>query len=470
MAETAGFRWQTLRVVALVLLAIKLALLVIAHPFMDETYYFMWGRHPQLSYFDHPALIGWTQGAAGAAFGWSIIGLRAMVALTLVGDLALLYLFAHRLAGEDWPHWFWTSVLVFLATPILFGLTSVALPDHLLIFFSLVTIYAIDRLRADAGNVRWLYLAALTIGLATLSKYTGALLAGAALIYVFVTPALRPLFRRPHVYFAGALIVALQAPVLVWNVQHGFASFGFITGGRAALQGAFNLVGLGGFMLGAIAVLSPFILIPMARFLLARNDGHRFAKLVFWLSTLGFLAASLWTNILIHWNVLAYVAVLPFLAPYFRARWLIAAQVAYGVLSIGFASVNYAVVPITAMTSHTDQTSGWSYGWDEVAAAVREIRARETIDVIAATDYALASALGFALADPDVVSVSARRDAYDDWFSLSEHKGQTLLIVADQWRPLDASQFAKVEPIQTVAITRFGRAIDTYTLYRAVGP
>ena len=151
-------------------------------------------------------------------------------------------------------------------------------------------------------------------------------------------------------------------------------------------------------------------------------------------------------------------------------RWLIAAQVTYGVLAIGLAAVNYAVLPITAMTSHTDQTSGWSYGWDEVAAAVRDIRARETIEIVAATDYALASALGFALADPGVVSVSARRDAYDDWFDLSGHRGQTLLIVADQWRPLDASRFASVEPIRTVAITRFGYAIDTYTLYRALVP
>lgn len=43
MAEPAAFRWQTLRAVALVLLVVKLALLVLAHPFMDETYYFMWG-------------------------------------------------------------------------------------------------------------------------------------------------------------------------------------------------------------------------------------------------------------------------------------------------------------------------------------------------------------------------------------------------------------------------------------------
>lgn len=473
MAEATGFRWQTLRAIALSLLAVKLVLLVVAHPFMDETYYFMWGQHPQLSYFDHPALIGWTQGIAGAVFGWNVLGLRVMVLATLIGDLGLLLLFARRFRGGDWQHWFWTSVVVFLATPILFGLTSVALPDHVLIFLGLAAVYAVGRLRSDPGDIRWLYLAALAIGLATLSKYTGALLAAAALVYVVATPALRPLLRRPDLYLAGLLIAALQAPVLIWNAQHGFASFAFITGGRTGLQGAFNLGGLGGFLLGALAVLSPFSLVPVARFLLARDDGHGYAKLVFVLSTLAFLVASLWTNILIHWNVLAYVAVLPFLAPYFRSRLLVAAQVAYGVLAIGLAAVNYAVVPITAITSHTDQTSGWSYGWDEVAQAVRDIRSNEPVDIVAATDYALASPLGFALADPKVVSVSARRDAYDDWFDLTQHRGQTVLIVADQWRPLDdsiASRLGKVEVVRTLPISRMGYAIDTYTLYRAVVP
>ena len=70
-----------------------------------------------------------------------------------------------------------------------------------------------------------------------------------------------------------------------------------------------------------------------------------------------------------------------------------------------------------------------------------------------------------------MVSVSARRDAYDDWFDLPQHRGQTVLIVADQWRPLDdsiASRLGKVEVVRTLPISRMGYAIDTYTLYRAV--
>lgn len=463
----AGFGWRTMRGVALVLLFVKLVLLVGAHPFMDETYYFVWGQHPQLSYFDHPALIGWTQGVAGALFGWSIAGLRAMVLLTLIGDLALLHLFARRTADPPW--WFWTSTVIFLSTPILFGLTSVALPDHLMVFFTLATVYCVERLRQEPARVRWLYLAALAIGFAMLSRYNSGVLAGALVAYILIVPQMRKLFATPHLYLAALLAVALQAPVLIWNAEHGLASFGFIFGGRQKLaEAGLNLDGLRGYLLGGLVVLSPFILWPMARFAFTRRDGHGYARLVFAISTLGFLLASLFTNILIHWNAIAYVAALPFLATWFRSRLLLGAQIAYGVLAIGFAAVNYGVLPVMAMVNATDQTSAWSYGWDEVAKAVTAIRADETIGFVAATDYALASPLAFALHDRDVVSVSAHRDGYDDWFDPEAHRGETALIVADSWRRLDpafAAQFGTVETAREFDIIRFGHVTDHMTIY-----
>lgn len=472
MAEARPFDWRVLRAVALGFLAIKLVLLFVTRPFMDETYYFLWGQHPALSYFDHPPLIGWTQWVAGSLFGWSVFGLRAVVALTLLGDLVLLWLLARRSAGDNWREAFWPLAVVFFATPIFFALSSVALPDHLLVFFSLAALYAVESFRqgveAGAPRWRWLYLAALAIGLATLSKYTGALLGGALLVYLLAVPSLRRTFRSPHLYLAGLGAVALQAPVIIWNFQHGFASFGFIFGGRATLRDPASLAGLGGLVLGAIAVLSPVLVISIGRFLLARGDRHGFARLVFWLSTLGFFAASLVTNILIHWNAIAYLAVLPFLAPYLRSRLLLGAQIAYGAVAIAVAAVNYTALPVLALAGPGDQTSAWSYGWDEVAAAVADLRATVPVDFIAATDYALASPLAFELRDPSVTSLSRRHDAYDDWFDAAAHRGQTALIVADRWRPLSkalSARFGTVEKVKTVTITRYGRRIDVYTLY-----
>ena len=479
MTEARGFDWRIVRVVAVILLAIKLVLLVAAHPFMDETYYFVWGRHLQLSYFDHPALVGWTEALGGALFGWTIVGLRATVLLTLVGDLVLLYLFARRSsAPDDWRWTFWMSVTIFLATPILFGLSSVALPDHLLLFFSLAAVYCVERLRHDPQSVRWLYLAALAIALATLSKYTGALLGVALLIYLIQASPLRWWFRSPHLYLAILVAVALQVPVLIWNAQHGAASFGFIVGGHVRPQSgsfAVNPESIRGFLVGGLAVLSPFLLYPLTRFVFAGRDGHGYARMVFLLSTGGFFIASFATNILIHWNAIAYVAALPFLSRFYHSRVLLSAQLLYGTAAIVLAGINYAALPVTAPLGGADQTSAWSYGWDEVGAAVAELKAKEPIGFVAATDYALASPLAFALRDPDVTSISAHRDGYDDWFEPQAHKGQTALIVADTWRPLPgdfAAQFASVEVGRIVDIARYGYRVDHYTIYiaRAFAP
>ena len=469
MTEASGFSWRTMRGVAVVLLLVKLVLLVGAHPFMDETYYFVWGQHPQLSYFDHPALIGWTQGIAGTLFGWNVVGLRVMVALTLIGDVAFLYLIARRTADPQWS--FWTTTTIFLATPILFGLTSVALPDHLMVFFTLAAVYCVERLRHEPDRVRWLYLGGIAAGFAMLSRYNSGVLAGALVAYILIVPEMRRLFATPHLYLAVLLAVAMQAPVLMWNAEHGLASFGFITGGRAKLPGSgFNLEGLRGYIVGGLAVLSPFIIWPMLRFGFTRHDGHGYARLVFAISTLGFLAASLFTNILIHWNAIAYVAALPFLATHFRSRILLGAQIVYGALAICFAAVNYGVLPVMATVNAPDQTSAWAYGWNEVADVVKRLKADNNAGFVGATDYALASPLAFALHDPNVTSVSAHRDGYDDWFDPEAHRGLTAIIVADYWRHLDpafAAQFKSVETARLLDVTRFGKVLDHYTIYIA---
>jgi 4-amino-4-deoxy-L-arabinose transferase-like glycosyltransferase len=472
MAEAGRIEWRQLRVAALLLLAVKLVLLVAAQPFMDETYYFVWGQHPQLSYFDHPSLVGWAEGLSGALFGWTVLGLRAPVLLTLAGDLALLWLLARRRPPEEQPAAFWRSALLFLATPIVFGLSSVALPDHLLVLFTLATVYCVERLRETPEATRWIYLAAIAVGCTALSKYTGAMLGLTIIAYCMVVPRLQVLLRGPHLYLAIVVALAMQAPVLIWNMQHGLASFGFILGGRK-FGGGINPGGVAGFLLGALAVLSPFILWPIVRFLIDRRDGHGYARLVFLISTLGFFGASLFTNILIHWNAIAYVAMLPFLWAHFRNRLLLWAQVAYGTFAIVLAGVNYAVLPLTALAgSGSDQTSSWTYGWDEIAAAVRAAQKDEPAGFIAATDYALASPLAFALHDPDVTSLSAHRDGYDDWFDAPAHKGESALVVTDTYRPLPpdiAAQFQSIVPIATVETHRLGYYIDRYTIYRGQG-
>jgi 4-amino-4-deoxy-L-arabinose transferase-like glycosyltransferase len=476
MAATA-FDWRIYRALALGFLALKLVLLVAARPFMDETYYWLWGQHLALSYFDHPPLVGWTQ-ALASPLGWNTIGLRAFVALTLLGDLALLHGFARHLAGAAWRDTFWATAALFLATPIFFGLTNLALPDHLLVFFALAAIYGFTRFRVayEAGLPRWrfLYLAAFAVGLATLSKYSGALVAACIFLIVAFTPRLRGLFRSPHLYLAMLLVIVMQAPVLIWNLQHDMASFGFIFGGRR-ITGDLRWDGVAGYVLGFPLVLSPFLLWPLGRFLLARGDGNNFNRLIFWFSTVGFLAASFFTDILIHWNAIAYAAVLPFLAACLHARWLAIGHFMFGGLIALVLAVNYTVLPVVATYTYTDQSTALSYGWEEVIPVIDKLRAEHDIGFIATPWYASAGALAFAMHDPDVTSLNPGRDAFDDWFDAAAHAGEDALIVADRKRDLTEAieaQFASVERLERVDIVRYGFTIERYSIYiaRAYAP
>lgn len=469
-----------LRGIAVALLALKLVVLAATPVFMDEAYYWLWGQHPDLSYFDHPPLNAWLEAVSGAIFGWNIVGVRAPVVLTLLGDLWLLGLFARRLAPLAARETFWLSAILFLATPVFFGLTGLALSDHLLVFFSLVALYGFHRFLAGwrGGEVRYryLYLGALALGLAGLSKYNAALLGMAFLLFIALGRAWRPLLKDRHLYFALALAVLIQAPVLTWNVQHGLSSFDFILGSRHGGQSnAAAWSGLAGFLLGMAGVLGPFLLLPLGRFLLARNGQpgtSGLGRAVFLTSSLVVLLASLVTDVLFHWNLVAYVAALPFLALYLKERWALIGQVAYGLAAGALALVNYSVVPVMALISYPDQTTAWSYGWNDVAARVEAARSAHPAGFVAATDYTLASQLAFALRDDEVTSLNPKTEQFDFWFVPGAQAGASVIVVADVWRPLRAemeAEFDRVTLIDSVSIERYGRRIGTYSIYLGEG-
>lgn len=474
MNAAPAFDWRVYRALALGFLALKLALFVLVRPFMDETYYWLWGQHLALSYFDHPPLIGWTQ-AAASIFGWNVVSLRLFVLLTLVGDLVLLYAFARHIAGGAWRDLFWATAALFGATPIFLAGSNIALPDHLLLFFSLAALYCFVRFRAawEAGVPRWrfLYIAAIAVGFAMLSKYSGALLAAAFVLYLIAAPKMRSLFRSPHLYLAMIVAVAMQAPVLVWNAQHDWASFAYILGGRRIGQsGMFEPDGLTGYLLGFLLVLSPFLLWPLARFAFARGDGNGLPRLIFWLSTLCLLVASLFTDVLIHWNLIAYLAVLPLIAPWLRSRILAVGHFVFSGLIAVIITVNFSMMPLIALIGRTDQSTALSYGWDQVIPEIEKLRAANDIGFIGAPHYTSASALAFALQDADVVSLAPTRDAFDDWFDPAAHAGQDAILVANRKIPVYGAiqaLFASVELVATIDIMRNGYLIERYSIYIA---
>src|SRR5687768_10103225 len=260
LGGTEGDRADQLRVqvptafavaVVLVLLAAKLAYAVCVPPNEDEAYYWQWGQHLALSYFDHAPLVGWTQAISALLLGWSSFALRATTFVTLAGTALIFWTWSKRFAPDDAPNLFWTGLAIYLSSPLVFAFTTLAFPDHWLIFLSLASahffaLFLGERLAGRAGRYRHLYLGAALLGVAALAKYNAVIMGVAIAGLVIFHPKLRGLLRDPHLWLAALLAATMLTPVILWNATNGFASFAFQLHGRFApggpgIMGQFSL-------------------------------------------------------------------------------------------------------------------------------------------------------------------------------------------------------------------------------------
>ncbi len=466
---------RIVQIVAILLVAFKFVHLSFAGVFMDEAYYWMWGQHPALSYYDHPPLNAWLLGLSSAVFGWNLFALRLPVGLSFLADIFALYLISRRIGGTNWQGHFWVTLLLFVVTPIYWMITTVALPDHLLLTACLFAIYFFfrlfqDRTSGEPGEDRDLYVGALFLGFAGLAKYNAAFLAVGLVLFIVLRD--RALLRQGRLYMAAALTLAMQLPVLIWNITEHFASMEFILQGRhAGLAARFD--GMYPLAIGILIFVSPFLFWPIGKFAFSAKNaipGSGFARATFLVSTVGIVGVAFTTLVLFHWNLVAYAAMLPFLAAFMRPRWLLVLQGLYGIVFVGFAFVNYSIMPMTDVRGWGDEATAWSYGWSDVATAVEAARAAHPVSFVATADYTTASLLAFATHDRDVVSLAARTDEYDYWFDPKAHAGQDAILFGDTWRPLTPDitrQFKQITELTTVATVVHGTEYDARTIYLA---
>jgi 4-amino-4-deoxy-L-arabinose transferase-like glycosyltransferase len=464
-----------------VLLALKLIYFGIAPPIGDEAYYWLWGQRPSLSYLDHPPLHAWLLGLMSQLFGWNLFSLRALTWLTLATTIWVIWRLSRRLAPDHARQWFWAALAIYLASPLMFVMGSISFNDHLLVALCLLSALCFldfaDDWRKGMERFGRLYLAAIFLGLAILTKYNGALLGFGYLGFVLVHPAFRPLLRRWQTYAAATLSLALQAPVIYWNLTDGLASYKFHLvdrwNGAAGIDPVNLLLTI---FLDAFSV-SFFVIVPMLRLYRGRVAGYPglarlLAATVLAVSTVTILViATIETDVPTYWNIVGYPLALIMIAGTFRSRWGFWLHAVSGTLLIGLFMVNILLVPVRDLVGWSDGTTFSNYDWDKVAAIVATAHAAEPAAFLAATRYTTAAQLAFALRDPAVTDISDRHTQFNYWFDPKAHIGQNALLLVAPLVPIDfaATQFRKVTLLQTIEIRRFGRLAGRYPLYRGEG-
>lgn len=458
------------RAAIVALLLLKLYFMLFSPPIGDEAYYWMWGQKPAWSYLDHPPLNAWLLGLS-SLLGWSIWTLRLPALLTLAGNLWIFWLWAKRLQPDNPAGWWWSTVAIYLATPLLFLMSSIAFNDHLLVFLCLAAAHLFlafaEKWTATGHGFRWLYAAAIVLGLAVLTKYNAVLFAvGVAAFFALHAP-LRPLWRSPHLYLAALLAIVMQAPVLGWNVTEGFASFNFHMSERWNGTASSNAAGNAPvYLLLTLLLFSPFLFSAITSIVTRRVGGDTggamrvLALSVFLISTIAMLVLSLFVQVAFYWNIVALVPMIALVAGSMR-RWLLALHVIYGLIFAVGCTINFTTIPLENLRGGYDWTTSSTFGWPAVASRIAALKQTNDIGFVVASRYTTAAQLGFAMHDPDVVTIAQRHDQYDYWFTPADHIGQNALVVGDPVEGVGYVEqfFDSLTPLETVPFAQYGYVI-----------
>ncbi len=220
----------------------------------DEAYYALWSRSLAFGYLDHPPMVAFLIRASTALFGDSELGVRALT-LALTGALpALIAWTAWRLfrSAETAA----LAVLMWIAAPLVIAGAVFATPDAPLVLFWTLGLAALTQLWRT-GQARWVIAMGLALGLMLMSKFTAAFFAAGAGLAFVTTPSLRRWLRSPAPLVALALAAAIFSPFVVWNADHGWATF-LKQGGRAAASG-FTPFYLLEFVVAQVLLMNPLV-------------------------------------------------------------------------------------------------------------------------------------------------------------------------------------------------------------------
>jgi len=470
---------RLLQATAVLFVLLKLLYFVLLPPIGDEAYYWLWGQHPALSYFDHPPLHAWLLGLVSLVFGWNLYSLRLLTWVTFAINAWVFWQMAKRLAPENPRPWFWTTLLIYMGSPIMLVLGAISFHDHLLITLCLLSGYCFVGFTDDwnSGKERFgrLYLAGLFLGLAVLTKYNGALLGLGFLLVIVSDRGLRPLLLRWQTYLAGFLAIVIQAPVLYWNISNGFASYRFHAVDRWNGHIEFSPDDMAATLIASAIILTPFLVWPLIRTL--RPEGTPFerrlrevAGAAFGLSTLAIAVLSAIVDVPNYWNVVAYPLAFPLLVKTIRTRvtfWL--HLLAGATLTVLFL-IEMGFSPIVNLPGLAFGTAYSNYDWDRVAGIVAAAQKDHPGTFLGATRYTTAAQLAFALKNPDVTDISDRPSEFTYWFDKPAHRGQSAIVLAAPFIPISyaSTEFRHVTLLENIQIHDvFGAPAGTYQLYFA---
>ena len=377
----------------------------------------------------------------------------------------------------------WKSSVIFCSVPLYGIFLTISFPDAIMIlcvylssyyFFKFISSYS----QNESEFIFW-YLAIFFFSLSCLGKYNAILYGTGILLFILWDRKLRNILLPFHLGVAFIIFLFCQLPIIIWNINHNFASINFHFNTRLEFNFSFmsfiadTLV----FVCAVILSVSPLIFFKVIQFRskkLEKTDEFLYLRSCYWvlvttLAICGLL--NVFTNVLYYWAIIGFVMFIPLLSFIVEKKSHLFYQSVYGFCFLLLLYVNSTIYPLALFFGPVDRETAILYGWDEVTDKVEENKIKYGVDNVIFMDYRLASLYSFHANDLEADAIMADRDTqFDIWRLEKNTKPKQVLIIEDLEFPIHekiGKIFKKIIFLEEFPILKGKHSLNLYKIYLA---
>lgn len=447
IGETMSYYYKLFWILTAITTALRLSVIGKLGLTVDEAHYWVYSKFLDLSYYDHPPMIGYVIKFFTDIFGINEFAVRLPSVIIFVITSWLFFLCIKKIFNERIA--FIGIVLINVLPVFSFLGAVVTIPDSPLSLFWILSFYLFINIIETKEKKYW-YMLGVTVGLAFLSKYTAVMIYPSIILFLICSKENRFWFLKKEPYFAMIISFIIFLPVVIWNIQNNWASFGFQLQhgfGKSLPSFSFTLFGRS---IGAQAgYVSPFLFIFFCyvAYVLIKDAFFKKQKDALYVASFSlpvlifFNAIATFNEILPHWPAMGYLILTIYGAYIINKFWDNGKFRKIIYFSCGFALFLDLIVPVHCLykfipiesflpqkeaqkveygipKAEIVDVSNDLFGWKELSSEINKIYASYAEDkkpfLFTHKSY-LASQIYFYTPDKRVYCFSGKIDAYDLW-------------------------------------------------------
>ena len=501
--------WAIAVVIYLTLL--KLFYLGAPELIFEEAYYWNYAQHLDVGYLDHPAMVAWIIKTFTFVLGDNEFAVRIGAFLCWFITARFIFKLTRETLCDNSAYW---ALALLAALPAYFSFGWFMTPDAPLTACWAAAIYYFHQVVVKGKESAW-FGVGIALGLGLISKYTIALLGAAMLLFLLIDKDSRKWFFRPQPYIALLIVCVLFSPVIIWNMQHAWASLLFQSEGRVASGHHFSLprfISNVLIFITPIGVMSVIAIVKYKNLLLnhlkpnitAAYSLNRSYFVLVWLGLFPiavYACLSLFRASKLNWTGPCWLALIPFVALLASQKvqasspklialsaraWpatVVILMLIYGAglhyLSLGLPMIKYP------QNTHLMGFSGFGADINRLASNLEKVK-HEPILVVAMDRNKIASGLAFYRNKANLYVNNSYQPAfttasghlfgvgalmYEFWFPAINQTGKTMLLISEKPGELNSAlvlaRATPISEINTITTTKNGQQTGTY-FYRLV--